>query len=121
MCRISVRITLVFTPKVDIPDCLIFFLQKVFPPWGKFAPMEPHWLPMGPMGGMAAAIWAAWAIKAGLAMAPCMAEADVTVDDAHGLGMGMAICWLLGRLDPVGLPPAACWACWRATTCCNCC
>ena len=77
--------------------------------------------PMGPMGGMPAAIWAAWAIKAGLAMAPCMAEADVTVDDAHGLGMGMAICWLLGRLDPLGLPPAACWACWRATTCCNCC
>ena len=78
--------------------------------------------PMGPMGGMPAAIWAAWAIKAGLAMAPCMAEADVTVDDAHGLGMGMAICWLLGRLgrlDPMGLPPAACWACWAAITCCN--
>ena len=76
--------------------------------------------PMGPMGGMPAAIWAAWAIKAGLAMAPCMAEADVTVDGAHGLGMGRAICWLtLGRLDPLGLPPAACWACWRATACCN--
>ena len=69
--------------------------------------------PMGPMG-IPAAIWAAWAIKAGLAMAPCMAGADVTVDDAHGLGMGMAICWLLGRLDPLGLPPAA-WA----IACCN--
>merc|ERR1711995_132119 len=41
MCRISVRTTLVFTPKVDIPEFLVLFLKKVFPNRGKLAPMGP--------------------------------------------------------------------------------
>ena len=58
MCRISVRTTLVFTPKVDILDFWVLFLKKVFPKIGKLAtlgPMGPHGAhgahgPMGPMG-----------------------------------------------------------------------
>ena len=34
MLRISVRTTLVFTPKVDIPDFLTLFLKIGFPKWG---------------------------------------------------------------------------------------
>ena len=57
MCRISVRTTLVFTPKVDIPDFLVLFLKKVFPNWGTLAKMGPWppggpWGPLGPMGPM---------------------------------------------------------------------
>ena len=46
MCRISVRTTLVFTPKVDILDFWVLFLKKVFPKIGKLATLGP----MGPMG-----------------------------------------------------------------------
>ena len=44
MCRISVRTTLVFTPKVDILDFGVLFLKKVFPKIGKLATLGP----MGP-------------------------------------------------------------------------
>ena len=57
MCRISVRTTLVFTPKVDIPDFLTLFLKIGFPKWGEMAPLGP-----GP-----------WALA--LALAPALALA----------------------------------------------
>ena len=41
MCRISVRTTLVFTPKVDNPGILTLFLNICFPNWGKWPPWAP--------------------------------------------------------------------------------
>ena len=57
MCRISVRTTLVFDPKVDIPEFLVpvLFLKKVFPNGGTLAqlgPMGPPWAPWAPWGPM---------------------------------------------------------------------
>ena len=46
MCRISVRTTLVFTPKVDILDVWVLFLKEVFPKIGKLA----TWGPRAPLG-----------------------------------------------------------------------
>ena len=59
MCRISARTTLVFDPKVDIPDFLVLFLKKVFPNGGTLAqlgPMGPPWAPWAPWGP-----WGPWA------------------------------------------------------------
>ena len=49
MCRISARTTLVFDPKVDIPDFFVLFLKKSFSQWGKLAELGPMG-PRGPMG-----------------------------------------------------------------------
>ena len=56
MCRISVRTTLVFTSKIDIPRFLTLFLKIGFPKWGK-------WLPW------ALGLALAWALAPALALA----------------------------------------------------
>ena len=64
MCRISVRTTLVFTPKVDILDFVTLFLKIGFPKWGKWR----HWAPgPGPWPlAMALALALAWPWPCGL-------------------------------------------------------
>ena len=53
MCRISARTTLVFDPKMDIPDFLVLFMKKVFPNGGTLArlgPMGPNRANVPPFG-----------------------------------------------------------------------
>ena len=62
MCRISVRTTLVFTPKVDIPEFLVLFLKKFFQ-------IGENWFPW------ALGLALAWALALALARAPALALA----------------------------------------------
>ena len=72
MCRISVRTTLVFTPKVGIPEFLVLFLKKIQigENWFPWAPGPGPGLGPGPgpgpgPGGPWGALGGPWALALG--------------------------------------------------------